>query len=326
MATTRLPVRMSMAEAAMTTIYGLAGNDDLKGKDGNDTFDGGAGNDKIDGGKGIDTAIYHGNYSDFTVTTAHNGDTTVAGATAATIAANGTDTLKNVEFLKFNDAIVSTEHNTVDHFGTVDAEAQFSPTQLYFGNGNPPDNYHIVDNNAAGIQLDLKEIYRTGNDIAPSSIDPDGTAHFTGPDGLQVVDPAHGVSSANATRGAWNFNYVVDTGLNGSAHTLSDFDFKLVITQNGTNTHTFDLDAATHIWTDEANPLVGFGGDDFNHPASATVQSQVAENSVNLAFVQGAFGPLATSTAAGTTYDITLEALDHQNHLIAAVHDVVLLA
>ena len=67
------------------TIYGLAGNDDLKGKDGNDTFDGGAGNDKIDGGKGIDTAIYHGNYSDFTVAIAHNGDATVAAQTTATI-------------------------------------------------------------------------------------------------------------------------------------------------------------------------------------------------------------------------------------------------
>jgi hypothetical protein len=100
-----------------------------------------------------------------------------------------------------------------------------------------------------------------------------------------------------------------------------------VATQNGSNTHTFDLNAATHIWVDEANPTVGFGGDDFNHPATATVQSQVAENSVNLAFLTGAFGPLATSAAAGNTYDITLEALDHTTHnLLASVHDVILLA
>jgi hypothetical protein len=201
-----------------------------------------------------------------------------------------------------------------------------SPTQLYFGNGNPPTNYHIVDNASAGIQLALKEIYRTGDDIGPSSVDADGTAHFTGPDGTQVVDPAHNVSGANATRSAWNFNYVVDTGLNGSLSTLSDFDFKIVVTQNGTNTHTFDLDAATHVWVDEANPAVGFGGDDFNHPASAMVQSQVAENSVNLAFLAGAFGSLATAAAAGNTYDITLEALDHQNHILSSVHDVILLA
>src|ERR1700759_677753 len=87
------------------TIFGLAGNDDLKGNDGNDKIDGGAGNDKIDGGKGIDTAIYHGNFADFSITFKNNGNTdlTVAGKTSATLAANGIDTLKDIEFLQFND-------------------------------------------------------------------------------------------------------------------------------------------------------------------------------------------------------------------------------
>jgi hypothetical protein len=42
--------------------------------------------------------------------------------------------------------------------------------------------------------------------------------------------------------------------------------------------------------------------------------------------LDGAFGPLATSAAAGNTYDITLEALDHQNHILSFVHDVIILA
>jgi len=199
---------------------------------------------------------------------------------------------------------------------------------MYFGDGNPAGNYHIVDNAGAGIELALKEIYRQGDDIAPSGpTDNDGTAHFVVPDGTEHPDAAGHVTQTNANRSAWNFNYVVDTGLNGSTKTLSDFDFKLVVTQNGSNTHTFDLNAATHTWVDEVNPpLTGFGGDDFNHPASATVQSQVAENSVNLAFLANAFGPLATSTATGTTYDITLEAPDHTTHnVLASVHDAVIL-
>src|SRR5437763_10600607 len=102
-----------------------------------------------------------------------------------------------------------------DGFGTVDSSAQFG-TQMYFGNGNSPANYHIDQNNTLGFQLDLKEHYRTGNDLSPTSVDADGTAHFTAPAGLQVADPAHGVGSANATRGAWNFDFVVATGLNGS--------------------------------------------------------------------------------------------------------------
>jgi hypothetical protein len=211
-----------------------------------------------------------------------------------------------------------------DSFGTVDSSA-ISGSQMYFGNGNSPNNFHIEQNNTLGIQLDLKEHYRTGNDIAASSVDADGTAHFNVPSGAQVVDPAHGVGSANAGRGAWNFDFVVATGLNGQTTDLSSFTFKLAITQNGTNTHIFDLDPASHIWIDEANPTVGFGGDDFvTHPASAATQSHVAENSVNMAFVAGAFGPLATSTAAGTTYDIKLEAFDH-THLVGMVHDAVLL-
>jgi hypothetical protein len=212
-----------------------------------------------------------------------------------------------------------------DSFGTVDSSAIFG-TQMYFGGGNSPNNFHIEQNNTLGIQLDLKEHYRTGNDIAASSVDADGTAHFNVPSGLQVADPAHGVSGPAIPnpRGAWNFDFVVATGLNGQNTDLSSFTFKLAITQNGTNTHIFDLDPATHFWVDEGNPSVGFGGDDFNHPASAAVQSHVAENSVNMAFVAGAFGNLATSTAAGTTYDIKLEAFDH-THLVGMVHDAVLL-
>src|SRR3954470_20985128 len=88
-----------------------------------------------------------------------------------------------------------------DSFGTVDSSAIFG-TQMYFGNGNSPNNFHIEQNNTLGIQLDLKEHYRTGNDIAPSSVDADGTAHFTAPAGTQVVDPTHGVGSAKPTAGA----------------------------------------------------------------------------------------------------------------------------
>jgi hypothetical protein len=210
-----------------------------------------------------------------------------------------------------------------DSFGTVDTSAIFG-SQMYYGNGNSPNNFHIEQNNTLGIQLDLKEHYRTGNDIAASSVDADGTAHFIVPDGLQVADPAHGVGSADAARGAWNFDFVVATGLNGQNTDLSSFTFKLAITQNGTNTHIFDLNPTAHVWVDEANPTVGFGGDDFKHPATTATQAHVAENSVNMAFVTGAFGNLATSTAAGTTYDIKLEAFDH-THLVAMVHDSVLL-
>jgi hypothetical protein len=217
------------------------------------------------------------------------------------------------------------KYDVTDTFGTVDSEAIFGGTQMYFGSGNSPNNYHVDQNTTLGFQLDLKEHYRTGNDIAPTSVDANGVANFVVPAGTQVVDPAHGVGSANSGRAAWNFDYVVATGLNGATTSLTDFTFKLQVTQNDTNTHTFVLDPSTHVWVDESKQTVGFGGDDFSHPATSAVQSHVAENSVNLAFIAGDFGPLPQSTAAGNTYDIQLEAFQGVK-LVGLVHDHVTLA
>jgi hypothetical protein len=46
---------------------------------------------------------------------------------------------------------------------------------------------------------------------------------------------------------------------------------------------------------------------------------------VNLAFLTGDFGPLATSTAVGTTYDIQLEAFKGVQ-LAGLVHDHIVMA
>src|SRR4051812_33836104 len=119
----------------------------------------------------------------------------------------------------------------VDSFGSVDASA-VNGTEMYFGDGNTPANYHLQQNNTLGIELGLKEHYRTGDDILHSSVSADGTASFTVPAGTQVADPAHDVGAANANRAAWNFDYVVDTGLNGATTNLSDFTFKIQVTQN----------------------------------------------------------------------------------------------
>jgi Ca2+-binding RTX toxin-like protein len=48
-------------------LFGTTGDDTIQGKDGNDFITGGKGNDNIDGGDGIDTAIYTGNYADYSI-------------------------------------------------------------------------------------------------------------------------------------------------------------------------------------------------------------------------------------------------------------------
>ncbi|PSN20823.1 hypothetical protein C7271_00035 [filamentous cyanobacterium CCP5] len=93
-------------------IFGGEGNDLLEGGNGNDSlygeggFDfliGGRGNDLLDGGEGIDFAIYEGVVEDFSFSgTADNLKATAPGI--------GTDTLLNIEFIRFlgNQAVIAT--------------------------------------------------------------------------------------------------------------------------------------------------------------------------------------------------------------------------
>jgi flagellin-like hook-associated protein FlgL len=79
---------------------GGSGADTITGNSKANEITGNGGDDTIDGGAGDDVAIYSGNYATYTVT--QSGSTvTVAGGTDAT------DTLTNVEFLKFDDGVWS---------------------------------------------------------------------------------------------------------------------------------------------------------------------------------------------------------------------------
>ena len=78
---------------------GAASNDTFVGTVGNDTFNGGAGNDSINGGAGLDVAVYGGTRASHSI---FNGAAlTVSGGS------DGTDTLSNVERLRFDDTALA---------------------------------------------------------------------------------------------------------------------------------------------------------------------------------------------------------------------------
>lgn len=78
-------------------IVAGAGDDVIQTFYGDDTIKGGLGNDSIDGGQGFDTAVFSGNYADYTITADNvNGILTVSGP-------DGTDTLKGINALQFDD-------------------------------------------------------------------------------------------------------------------------------------------------------------------------------------------------------------------------------
>ena len=80
------------------TLYGGEGDDTLYGNRDNDFLSGGEGNDFLDGGDHHDTAVFSGNFSDYSFTT--NGANLYVTDHVGT---DGTDTLTNVETLEFAD-------------------------------------------------------------------------------------------------------------------------------------------------------------------------------------------------------------------------------
>jgi hypothetical protein len=209
--------------------------------------------------------------------------------------------------------------------GTLDSssyDTKGTPTtsddEMYFGDGNKPTNYNISVDDKTNIELGLKIHYRQGNDITPTSVSGDGNANYTVPDGAQVVDPANGVSSANPARAAWNFDFSVNTGLDGSTNTLDDFDFRIIIKSGDGEVGVFDLNHLAPGNTPWGAPGAGFSDEDGTNP-------QLSQNSVNLgfAFFASIFG--ADRLDAGETYDITLQAFDH-GKIVAQVQDHVVLA
>ncbi|MGR9463830.1 metal-binding protein [Rhizobium leguminosarum] len=112
------------------TAFGIdvktgSGDDYFFGTDGNDRFEGGAGNDALFGGAGIDTAIFSGNFANYSFAI-NNGDHIL------TSAKEGTDTLRDTEFARFADGVYDFAKGTFTPDGSNSAPTniQLSKTAL----------------------------------------------------------------------------------------------------------------------------------------------------------------------------------------------------
>ncbi len=84
---------------------GGGGNDFLAGEDGNDKLTGGAGDDQLNGGDGTDTAVFAGNFADYSLSVENFEKVVTSGL-------EGTDTLQDVEFAQFADGVYDFDKNT----------------------------------------------------------------------------------------------------------------------------------------------------------------------------------------------------------------------
>lgn len=88
-------------------LAGTSVADNLTGTSANDTLEGDGGNDILNGGAGTDTAYYNGARSAYAMTQVNATTWTVTGA-------EGTDTLTNMEMLRFTDGTIALSSLTAD--------------------------------------------------------------------------------------------------------------------------------------------------------------------------------------------------------------------
>ena len=112
------------------TLIGSSADNTLQSNDGDDTLEGRGGDDAIRGGDGNDTAVYSGNWSDYTITVNASDTYTVVDNRPGS--PDGTDTVRDVENFQFADGIVP----LADLLNT-------GPTDIDLSNSS-------VDENAAG--------------------------------------------------------------------------------------------------------------------------------------------------------------------------------
>lgn len=110
---------------------GGSSHDTITGNALDNTLTGGAGNDQIDGGDGIDTVVFSGARSQYTIV---RNETTVA--VSATSGNDGSDTLRHIERLQFSDQIVTlgetkTAPNRRDEVETSVSEGDSNHTNYF---------------------------------------------------------------------------------------------------------------------------------------------------------------------------------------------------
>jgi hypothetical protein len=189
------------------TMKGGGGSDHLAGMDGGDILQGGAGHDKLDGGTGDDTAVFSGNFNDYTVKD--------FGAMIKVMGPDGGDTLTGIEHLKFADATIDVTDdgnplfdtlyylstnpdvfqagvNALDHYNTFgwhegrDPNPYFDTSDYLAANKDvaasgmsPLDHYHQIgwhEGRDPGAFFDTTLYLINNPDVAAAGIDP--LAHY----------------------------------------------------------------------------------------------------------------------------------------------------
>jgi Ca2+-binding RTX toxin-like protein len=210
----------AMGALDTTSVELFKGSDRLNGGDGNDTLMGGAGgdtlrgdkgNDSLDGGdnrlldtqnwdpngsNGVDVAEYSGNADRYTITRANDGSFTVVDSKGDS--GDGTDTLKNIEVLRFADKQVNLQvvKQINYQWGTVDGQWK-QTTTINNINWNGTDFSDTIDATVGEVAAGVQDWVQAG---AGDDVISTGKAHddIWGGEGDDTVDGGANGNSGNS--------------------------------------------------------------------------------------------------------------------------------
>ena len=139
-------------QGEMLSLVGGSGNDTIIASGGGASMSGGAGNDSLTGGAGNDIAVYAGNRASFTVSHASTGRYTITDK----VGAAGTDTLFNVDVIRYTDGMQNL--NIADTAKSITPPELRSLTELYIAYFNRVPEAsgldHWIKQVAAGQTID----------------------------------------------------------------------------------------------------------------------------------------------------------------------------
>lgn len=170
--------------SADNVILRTSANDLLNGRNGDDVLEGGSGNDLLVGGAGIDTAVFSGNFADYTIMPDRSsGGWFVSDQREG--APDGADLLLEVEWLQFADGAVDVQTLDAAVTWVVDATGagDFTDVQSAIAAALAGDRVEIREGNYAAFVVD-KALVIAGEPGA--MVEGDFFAHNNIPDGATV--------------------------------------------------------------------------------------------------------------------------------------------
>jgi YD repeat-containing protein len=288
---------LGLAHNATTSndyIYGNGGNDSISagagddtiyGDGGNDTISGGAGNDWTDGGDGNDTAVFSGNYAEYTITP--NAVLPVSSSftiTDSVLGRDGTDVVTSIENFRFADGFIPT---LTGFTGAVASTSEDTGVVITFANLQAQGDEADIDGTVEAFTVkSVNGTLRIGADAA-SATAWDASTNNT----IDASHQAYWTPAANANGTLNAFTVVARDNSGGESITPVPVTMEVTLVNDGPGLAVGSNDSAWEASTFNHQILIGDPDPDTHHvtvnwgDGTAETIFDTTENSPNISHI-----------------------------------------